>query len=658
MNKSVLETKPYRLLAGKRFKIVILILVLQILFTGPLGMDVYSWGAFRGIARFAKVTETHQDIIRAAYGLLMRDPVMSRARLMFLGDNSFLNADDILQYEGIDVIPDVSSGLYTTFGPGPDADGSAPFSWHWYNPRTFSGYAPRAASNHYIDFALATLQTTFDRERALKGMAWSAHFVADMTVPYHVNGVPYFNENPKLEPGPCILSEEDSGPLYLCNLTPSLLLPSSQANKEQYWGYGLNKDFTRSFETFKKVRENASLMDDGVNPIDWFDPWYWNGSIISDARSSHATFEANAHIAWLEKGGLLNPIFSGTGQYDKLWENGLPDYEFSGNAAGIQSEQVWRFASRVADRTRENSQYLFLSPADGIIEAVFGVYTVWRSAWSALQPVIDIEPDITDPGKIIIRTSAYNHAQEACQNVKIRLTIMDGSAIYFQNSIPLTDNLPGTVAASIDWNVPIERNKNYTIFTEVVGAYSKTPDLQYAYCSNVYESDSEPQTEEQEVFGDNRWIQNAFTGDIYYLPEGTSQLPDFSALNSVGKIYAKILNIPERPFDTGFPNVTSRFEWFAIRYTGDIRIRSSQEGEYTFKLTSDDGSRLIIDNKIIINNDGQHPTSAGEGSIFLTEGIHQVTIEYFQGPRLYVALIFEVRPPGAWSFSPFNKDDY
>ncbi len=400
MNRFLLEPKPFRPLAGKRIKIIFLILVLQILFIGPMGSDAYSWGAFRGIFRFAKVTDTHQDIIRAAYGLILRDPVMSKVRLMYLGDNSFLTVDDILQYEGIDAMIDGSLGLYTTFGPGPDADGSTPFSWHWYNPRTFSGYAPRAASNHYFDFALATIQPTFDRERALKGMAWSAHFVADMTVPYHVNGVPYFEGILKLEPGPCILSGADSGPLYLCNLTPSLLLPSSQANQEQYWGYGLNKDFTKSFATFKRVRENTSLMDNGVNPLDWFDPWYWNGSIISDARSSHATFEANAHTAWLEAGGVLNPVFSGPGQYDNLWENGIPDYEFSGKAVGIQSEQVWKFASRVAGRTSENSQYLFLSPADGIIKAVFAVYTVWRSAWSALQPVIDSNRTLRIRGKL------------------------------------------------------------------------------------------------------------------------------------------------------------------------------------------------------------------------------------------------------------------
>jgi hypothetical protein len=202
----IMKTTHLRL-AGKRFKIIVLILVIQILFIGPLGNDLFSWGAFRGIARFAKVTDTHQDIIRAAYGLLLRDPVMSRARLMYLGDNSFLNVDDILQYEGIDAIIDGSLGLYTTFGPGPDADGSTQFSWHWYNPKTFSGFAPRAASNHYFDFALATLQTTFDRARALKGMAWSACLImstASLILMRTLSSNPGRVYSARKTPGPCI----------------------------------------------------------------------------------------------------------------------------------------------------------------------------------------------------------------------------------------------------------------------------------------------------------------------------------------------------------------------------------------------------------------------------------------------------------------------
>ncbi len=504
--------------------------------------------------------------------MLLKDPVISKSRLMYLGDNSFLSVDDILQYEGVDVGTTASFGTYT-YGPGPDADGSSPYSWHWYNPRTFTGYAPRAAGNQFFDFALAALQPAFDREKALKGMAWSAHFLADMFVPFHVNGVPFYHATPELEAGPYILSEIESGPLYLCNLTPSQMLPASQPDTKKYEGFGLNNDFTGAYAIFKSTREKAELMNDWVNPIDWFDPWYWNGSTSSVVFSSHVTFESNAHATWLASGGINNPVFSGPGFYDNLWVNGVPDYEFRGNAVAVQSEQVWKFASRVADRTSVFTQQMFMAPDWGIRQSVYAVYTLWRSAWSALQPVINIRPDITDQGNIIITTYVNNHAPEACQNVKIRLTIMDGPVVFFQKSIPLTDNLPGTVTGYIDWTVPVERNKNYTVLTEVAGAYDKTPDLQYAYCSNAYTTGAEVQAEEPEVFGNNIWVQNAFTGDIYYLPEGTSQLPDFSSLTSVGKIYTKILNIPERAFDSGFPNVTSRFEWFAIRYTGEIRIR-------------------------------------------------------------------------------------
>src|SRR3954471_15919721 len=55
-------------------------------------------------------------------------------------------------------------------------------------------------------------------------------------------------------------------------------------------------------------------------------------------------------------------------------------------------------------------------------------------------------------------------------------------------------------------------------------------------------------------------------GDIYLLPDGTDMLPNFKKLKPVGSIYTRELNIKPRPFDTGFPGVTDRFEWFAIDY--------------------------------------------------------------------------------------------
>lgn len=137
-------------------------------------------------------------------------------------------------------------------------------------------------------------------------------------------------------------------------------------------------------------------------------------------------------------------------------------------------------------------------------------------------------------------------------------------------------------------------------------------------------------------FGDAVAKATSLKGDIYYLPVDTSSLPDFSRMTTVGSIYTRVLDIPERSFDSGFPGVTDRFEWFAIRYSGRFEIR--QAGGYGFRLVSDDGSRLFIDGKKVIDNDGLHPTSSASGTTVLSRGVHTIEVDYFQGPRYEVAL--------------------
>ena len=133
-------------------------------------------------------------------------------------------------------------------------------------------------------------------------------------------------------------------------------------------------------------------------------------------------------------------------------------------------------------------------------------------------------------------------------------------------------------------------------------------------------------------------------GDIYYLPDGASSLPDFSSLTPVGSIYTTVLDIPTRSFTSGFPGVTTRFEWFALRYTGTFDVDT--EGDYAFRLVSDDGSRLFIDGKKIIDNDGVHATQSASGNAYLTRGLHSIEVDYFQGPREEIALQLFWTPPG------------
>ena len=47
---------------------------------------------------------------------------------------------------------------------------------------------------------------------------------------------------------------------------------------------------------------------------------------------------------------------------------------------------------------------------------------------------------------------------------------------------------------------------------------------------------------------------------------------------------------------------------------------------------SDDGSKLIIDGALVINNDGYHATRAAEGSVPLAAGTHTIDVPYWQGP--------------------------
>ncbi len=149
-----------------------------------------------------------------------------------------------------------------------------------------------------------------------------------------------------------------------------------------------------------------------------------------------------------------------------------------------------------------------------------------------------------------------------------------------------------------------------------------------------------PSSVQGNAFGSTQKNPFIFQGTIYFLPVGTARLPDLARLQPVGKIYAATLNISPRSFLEGFPGVTDRFEWFAIDYKGKIYLKKG--GTYTFSLLSDDGSKLLIDGKTVIDNDGIHPPVEKFGSVRLGRGLHDIEVQYFQGPRQQVALVLSM----------------
>lgn len=154
------------------------------------------------------------------------------------------------------------------------------------------------------------------------------------------------------------------------------------------------------------------------------------------------------------------------------------------------------------------------------------------------------------------------------------------------------------------------------------------------------------------VFGGTTYIAGGFKGNIYFLAKNTSRLPNFGAMRPVGTIYVRSLNVPNQDFTAGFPGVTNRNEWFGLRYTARFNVNTA--GQYRFRIASDDGSKVWIDGRLLLSNDGIHPFRSVSANVHLAAGQHSIQVDYFQGPRVRLGLQLFVTPPGGAEriFSP------
>jgi outer membrane protein OmpA-like peptidoglycan-associated protein len=146
-------------------------------------------------------------------------------------------------------------------------------------------------------------------------------------------------------------------------------------------------------------------------------------------------------------------------------------------------------------------------------------------------------------------------------------------------------------------------------------------------------------------------------GNIYFIPDTTGRMPlNIEKFKSRGLIFTTILDIPRRDFTEGFPGVTDRFEYFGLIYKGVFEI--TDPGNYYWRLSSDDGSILWIDNKIVIDNDGVHGENSVDAEINLDKGLHYIKVWYFQGPATEIALQLYIREPDSGEEEIFDISKY
>jgi hypothetical protein len=114
--------------------------------------------------------------------------------------------------------------------------------------------------------------------------------------------------------------------------------------------------------------------------------------------------------------------------------------------------------------------------------------------------------------------------------------------------------------------------------------------------------------------------------EYYRLPEGAEDFPNFPA-GKAPDLKRVDLNINFESTQDNWPGTTFK-DFFYIRWTGKIRI--PDDGSYAFFLESDDGSRLFIDGKQVVDNGGVHAMEEASGAVQLTAGDHDFKAEFFE----------------------------
>jgi len=112
---------------------------------------------------------------------------------------------------------------------------------------------------------------------------------------------------------------------------------------------------------------------------------------------------------------------------------------------------------------------------------------------------------------------------------------------------------------------------------------------------------------------------------IYKL-ESSANLPDFNNLKFFKT--GNAMEVNSSIFDS-LTEVNST----AVVYNSYLRIDTP--GTYTFYTNSDDGSKLFVDEKLVVDNDKNHGVQEHSGNIELEKGKHKLRIEYFNGSGDY-----------------------
>ncbi len=105
---------------------------------------------------------------------------------------------------------------------------------------------------------------------------------------------------------------------------------------------------------------------------------------------------------------------------------------------------------------------------------------------------------------------------------------------------------------------------------------------------------------------------------VSYYEGDWSVLPDFGRIKPVRRGTAADFDITGRKTD----------DKFGFVFEGFVRVPAT--GLYAFFTESDDGSRLLVGGRLVVENDGLHGMEERRGEIPLEAGLHPIRVEFFE----------------------------
>jgi hypothetical protein len=410
---------------------------LLLLSTSP----AFCWGSItRSATTLGMNFNTHGCIDETAYAMLNGRPE--------LPGTDFPKIEAINGFEGVD------SSLH---GNGPDAKNATLFSAHYYNPALYhgegDGRAPVSVGEWFEKLARG--------EEKPKAAAWSAHFLADLSVPFHVNGM----SGSQVQKG------------YPRGSSPSYILSDEATGPREHLSYVFDDSLPHNSNFAAEA--GLYLAAAKTDPkLDWFDPWYWNGgSLAPNVASSHLVWE-----------GKIKTCPSRESDFSTEWP-GNPVPSWHQNVTKMH-DVVVAFAINIAKNTRGHIADFLKTPDLGEIQAEESIATMWRASFSGLRVGLTYQ---LDPASLTGKTGPVlnvygkiqNSTNEMAEGVQLQLVVTSGPCAIIGGegeAIKIVGDVPfGGPRQLGEWRVSIPHSDSCSFMIGAIGKYNKTPDLQIAY---------------------------------------------------------------------------------------------------------------------------------------------------------------------------------